>query len=381
VSDLIIEVCKIDKIEKHPNADRLALATIKGWNCVVGLNAKEGDLVVFCPPDSMIPMDLIEKHKLEYLKKDGRVKTVKLRGVISQGLILDIPEGKNWKAGQDVAKELGITKYEPPAPKYQQFKNKETIMKTFAKYCKGEISFRRLITKCFGIIKDKFKKKKNINPLFTKYTDINNINNYNTLFKDGEEVVITEKIHGTNFRAGYVPRRENRWQYKRKNQEFCYGSHNVQLVGRRGKQCWYGTDVYGRIAEKYKLAEVLPKDCIVYGEIYGKGIQKLEYGLDDIDIRFFDVKYKGIYLNYNDFLHFCDNRRLPMVPILYQGKLEEGTIEKYTKGDSILSRVKQIREGCVVKPLYEENNKLIGRKVLKSINPEYLLKKDRTDYH
>ena len=70
-----------------------------------------------------------------------------------------------------------------------------------------------------------------------------------------------------------------------------------------------------------------------------------------------------------------------MVPILYQGKLEEGTIEKYTKGDSILSRVKQIREGCVVKPLYEENNKLIGRKVLKSINPEYLLKKDRTDYH
>ena len=354
MSDLIIEVCMITIIEEHPNADRLALATIKGWNCVVGLNAKEGDLVVFCPPDSVIPMDLIEKYELEYLKKDGRVKTVKLRGAISQGLILDIPEGKNWRVGQDVAKELGITKYEPPESKRLQIQGQPTRRKR--------------------------------NPLFDKYTDISNIKNYNTIFKVGEEVVISEKIHGSNFRAGKLERYgKGLWNriksYFFGDYEFVYGSHNVQITGHAGRKCFYGEDVYGRMAKKYNLDELLQEDYIVYGEIHGKGIQELEYGMEDIDVRFFDIKYKGKYLDYRDFISFCQHRNLPMVPLLYKGKLEEGTIEEYTKGNSIMSKVLQIREGCVVKPLYEENNKLIGRKVLKSINPEYLLKKDRTEFH
>ena len=63
MSKLIVEVCKVDNIEKHPNADRLSIATIKGWNCIVGLNQyKPGDLVIFIPPDSIVPEDIIKKY-------------------------------------------------------------------------------------------------------------------------------------------------------------------------------------------------------------------------------------------------------------------------------------------------------------------------------
>ena len=120
MSSLIVDVSKINKIEKHPNADRLRIATVKGWQCIIGLDDfKEGELIIFIPPDSVLPDELIDKYKLEFVRKGGRVKTVKLRKFISQGLCLPIPEGKNWKEGKSVATELGITKYEPPKARYQ----------------------------------------------------------------------------------------------------------------------------------------------------------------------------------------------------------------------------------------------------------------------
>lgn len=354
MSSLIVEVSKIENIQKHPNADRLSIVTVRGWNCIVGLNQyKSGDLVIFCPPDSIIPNNLIEQYNLEYLKKNGRVRTVKLRGFISQGLILDIPKDKNWKEGLDVAKFLNIKKYEPPTPKYQQLKGKKPT-------------------------------RKKLNPEFDKYTEIENIKNYKEIFKNGDQVIITEKIHGTNFRAGNLPRYKGNLWGKIKSflfgkYEFVYGSHNVQLVSANKNKNFYGEDVYGRIAKKYKLAEIIPEDYIVYGEIYGKGIQDLTYGLDDIDLVIFDVKYKGEYLSWIDFKKFCENLRLPIVPVLNIACYGVDTIPKYTNGKSKLYP-KQIREGCVIKSILEENHPQIGRKVLKSVSSEYLLRKGATEY-
>lgn len=373
MSKLIIEICKITKIEKHPNADRLDIATVKGWNCIVGRdNHKVGELVIYCPPDSVIPINIIEKYNLEFLKKNGRVGTIKLRKYISQGLILNVDclPGKvttefhpGYKEGMDVAKKLGIIKYEPPKS-----------------------------TSFSGNLPSKKKR----NPLFDKYTDIDNIKNYNTVFKEGDTVVITEKIHGTNFRAGTLPINPgytlvdkikylwNKYIVKKKY-EFVYGSHNVQLIAYNKKKNFYGEDVYGRIAKKYNLVEIIPEDYIIYGEIYGKGIQELEYGLTDIDIAFFDVKYKGQYLSYEAFTYFCAQRKLPIVPYLYGGQFNEAILELCTKRSSNLAyticKQDYMAEGCVVKSIIEENHPRIGRKVLKSVNPEYLLKKNRTEYH
>lgn len=360
MSSLIIEVCKIDKIEKHPNADKLSIVGVKGWNCIVGLDQYNvGDLVVFCPPDSVIPSNIIEKYNLEFLKKNGRVGSIKLRGYLSQGLILDLPEG-NWKLGDNVADIFGITKYEvPESPSIQGIKQPS---------------------------------KKKINPLFDRYTEIENVKNFNDVFTLGDVVLITEKIHGSNARFGNLEISINKRQpfsykircwYKKhilkQTHEFVYGSHNVQITSNNNRHSFYGDDIWGKIAKKYDMANIIPKDYIVYGEIYGKGIQDLTYGLEDIDIVIFDIKYKDKYLDWEAVWDFCCEHNLKTVPQLFVGEFSQNVLEKCTMGNSIIYP-KQIREGAVIKMLHEENHPKIGRKILKSINADYLLRKNGTEY-
>lgn len=166
MSSLIVEVCEVLNVTPHENADKLDCIQVKGWNCIVGKGQyKTGDLVVFVPPDCVITDEIIEKYNLSYLKGNNRTGTIKLRGIISQGLILDLPDGK-YKVGDDVSNVLGIKKYEQPEPKYNPRSNNNPVS------------------------------KKRSNPFFAKYTDIENVKNYNGIFKNGDMVVISEKIHG-----------------------------------------------------------------------------------------------------------------------------------------------------------------------------------------
>lgn len=378
MSSLIIEVCKILDVKSIEKADKLEVVTVKGWQCVVSKGQyKVGDLVVYCPPDSIIPEPLIDKYNLTFLKKNGRVGTIKLRGQISQGLILDCPEQCN-KEGQDVAKILNITKYELPDTNITVVRNKETIISIFIKFFKGEMSFRRFCFKIFYFVKDSvFKRKKKINPFFDKYTDIENIKNYYNSFVEGEEVVITEKVHGTNVRYGNI---RNKWG----KIEFCLGSRNVQLTWGKKNSGYYDTDVYTEIAERYRLDEILPEGYIFYGEIYGKDIQSnYNYGLKhSIDIVFFDIKdiKSGRYLSFQDKIDMFTKLNLPRVPILYKGKYTKEILHEFTGGESYLYN-NQVIEGCVVTPIIENYDNHYGRKILKSINPEYLLLKNNTDFH
>ena len=361
MSSLIVEVCKVDNIEKHPNADKLSIITVKGWNCIVGLDQyKQGDLVVFVPPDSILPESLIKKYNLTYLKNGGRVGTTKLRGCISQGLILDVPEGK-YRVGDDVSEVLGITKWQPPEPAFHNQANQVS--------------------------------KKKLNPYFDKYTDIENIKNYNYIFQDGDMVVISEKIHGCNSRYANLPiviDKSQPLKYKIKNwvnknifkntHQFIYGSHNVQLHSGNKDNNFYGEDMWGKIAKKYNLKDTIPKDYIVYGEVFGSKVQDLTYGLkDEIDFRVFDVKYNGRYLPFNEMEDFCNEHNLPIVPILFIGSFKKELLEEYTNGKSIVCPT-QIREGCVIKDYHETQDRHLGRKILKSVSANYLTRKNGTEY-
>jgi RNA ligase (TIGR02306 family) len=357
MAEILVEVCKINKIIDHPNADRLEIAVIKGWNCIVGKEEwKTGDICVFIPPNSVIPDNLIDKYELEHLRSGGkRVGTVKLRGFVSQGLVLPVPEG-NYKIGDNVAKDMKITKWMPKTEIYQTNN----------------------------------KKRKN-NPYFDKYTDINHIQHYNEIFKLGDTVVISEKIHGTNARYGNLPIYTDYknpfkkiWAKIKKmfsnKYEFVYGSHNIQITKENSSKNWYKKNIYGQIAEKYNMKNIVPKDYIIYGEIYGKGVQDLTYGLKNIDLVVFDIKYKDQYLPYDEVFKFCKEKNLPMVPLLYKGLWKEGLVEKCTIGNSTICP-KQIREGCVIKDYFENNHPRCGRKILKSLNDNYLLRKNGTEYH
>ncbi len=364
MSQLKVEICKIDKIETHPNANKLDLATIKGWQCVVGKdNHKENDLVIYCPPDSIIPSSIIEKYNLEFLKKNGRVGRIKLRGCLSEGLILGLdclPSDYRIEEGKDVGTVLNIKKYEVPEPIY------------------NACSSNRVISK----------RKKN--SLFSEYTDIDNIKNYQNIFTENDIVVITEKIHGTNFRCGYLSieyrglsgffKRLYHKYITKKTHEVCVGSHHVQKTFWNKYKGYYNSDIYSEIAKRYRLDEIIPKDYILYGEIYGKSIQDLTYGLTDkTDVVFFDVKYKGEYLSYAEFVEFCLYRNLPRVPCLYVGEFSNSLITEHTSGQSKFCP-SQIREGCVIKTAIETKDKQIGRKILKSISVDYLLRKNGTEY-
>ncbi len=364
MSSFRVEAVSINDIQIHPNAERLELAVVKGWNCVVQKGRyKPGDLCIYIPIDSVLPADV--ECKLfppdSKVKLNGsRVRTIKLRGAISQGLIVD-PQAlgiSKVKAGDDYAAKLGIIKYEPPVSLSPQSNAQPAS-------------------------------KKQCNPNFRKYTSLENAKNYPEVFQAGEQVCVTEKIHGTNFRAGYVPFHADTLWKKLKvllrvapKYEFVYGSHNVQLQSKFLWKGFYDKNVYAEAVQGYRLPEILKPGEVLYGEVYGDGVQKgYTYGCRTGERKLiaFDLMKDGHWLDTIAFEKWADERQLPRVPVLYRGPFDLQKIRSLTIGDSLLSATQKVREGVVVKPI-QETMTYIGRKVLKFISDEYLLK-DQTDFH
>jgi len=368
MSELIVEVVKIKNVEKHPNADRLDLVTVKGWQCVATKDSfKIGDKAIYLPIDSVLSGEIEPKlfppeSKVKLSK--SRIKTIKLRGAISQGMVVSLNTlnlSENIKIGTNVKDKLGITKYEPP--------KRGTLHGGGV----GHIS------------------KKQINPNFRKYTNINHVKNYPEIFNN-VVVVITEKIHGTNFRVGYVKHGHlNLWQKILKlfgrisDYEFVFGSHNVQLqsILKRFKKTFYKKNIYLETVIKYDLQKKLQKNEVIYAEIYGYGIQKnYHYGCkkNEYKMVIVDIMINGEYIDTEKAIQFCEERNLPYVPVLYKGVYNQEIIDKYVKGKSVLSPKHQpIREGIVITSAQEQMT-YMGRAILKYINPKYLLK-DQSEWH
>jgi RNA ligase (TIGR02306 family) len=327
MSSLIVRVCKIDEVVAHDNADRLEVCKVGGWQCIVAKDQyRAGDLVIYVPIDSVFPQPLSDKIGVtKYLSKQ-RVKTAKLRGVISQGVIMSATEVADAVEGQDVAEILGITKYEVPV--------------------QGQSTG--------GIPRPQ-------HPDFLRYTDIENIKNYPNVLIEGEDVIMTEKIHGTNFRAANIV---TETEGVSGQAGFHVGSHRMDFVETP-------ENLYWRAAKKYKLDQLLPPGYQIFGEVYGKGIQKLTYGLEDFDVLFFDLMKDLKYVGYDEFVSFCRERGLPIVPELYRGPWNQTWLAQ-ANGQSTLTT--HIREGFVVKPVTERWDHKVGRVALKAIGDQYLLK-------
>jgi len=362
VSTLKVEVVRIQSVEKHPNADSLDLITINGWNVVSRKYIyKEGDLAVYIPIDSVLPESIENKLFPEGSKitlQKGRVKSIKIRGAISQGMLagFDVLGIKERPEGTDLTKELKITKYEPPLPDYQ------------------------------SAITSVKKSKRLDNSNFKKYTDIENIKNYVNLFQENQQVYVSEKLHGTSYRAGWSKKDVSTFWPKVirfflkiiglwKEYEFVYGSRNVQLQHSEGE------NLYKKICDKYLIKERLTYGEAIYGEVVGPGIQKgYSYGLPigEHALYLYDVQINGKYLSHKEFKEWCDKRGFERVPEMYVGPYNHKMIMSMRDGDSFIGKQK-VREGIVVKPVKEETC-ITGRKVLKAISDIYLLK-DPSDFH
>jgi RNA ligase (TIGR02306 family) len=352
----------IGSISEIPNSDNIELVMVNGWNSITPKGEyKVGDLVVISTTDSVIPQELSDKMGVtNYLRKGQRVRTVKLRGVYSECLIIPtkyIPGyGDQYYDGMDMMEKMGITKYEPPV---------------------------KTITLSSGGRKFKYHQ----NPNFHVYHKFPNMKNVPDMFNGGDEICITRKLHGTNARYGIVKKTNlsildkirkwfgNQWiEY-----EYVYGSHNVEKGS--DSQGFYDTDVWKTISEKYDIRKKLwnhikdtysPEDIgsglIIYGEIYGHGIQKnYDYQLTDTRFAGFDVEVGGKYVdNLNQTVHF-DCLELDQVEILYSGTWSKEEQDKYVFNNYIQG-TKVPHEGVVVKSL--DGNR---QKVAKIINPDYLI--------
>jgi RNA ligase (TIGR02306 family) len=364
-------VGKIGSISEIPNADNIELVTVGGWNAITKKGEYQvGDKVVVATTDAVIPKELSDDMGVtNYLRKGQRVRTVKLRGVYSECLLIPLNYVfKSFSAqngfldGQDMMGVLNIYKYEPPV---------------------------KTITLQSGGRKIKYHQ----NPNFHVYYKFPNQKNVPDMFNEEDEVVITRKLHGTNARYGIVRKKKlslldrvkmffgNKWAAF----EYVYGSHNVEKGS--DSQGFYDTDVWKTVANQYDIRGKLwdhvkdtyePLDLtegfVIYGEIYGAGIQKnYEYGLTDVKFAGFDVQVDGVYQPYiNETVHF-DCLQLPQVELLYQGNWSKEEQDKYVF-DNYIEGTKVPHEGIVVKSVTGDR-----RKVSKVINPSYLIYGEKND--
>lgn len=357
-------------ISPHPDADRLEVGRIEGYDVVVGKGLyTTGDDVVYLPEGSVLPEWLLERMNLSGMlagSKHNRVKIVRLRGIYSQGVVvpmsvlrerMDIVGDSNSIAGA-----LGVTKYEPEIPQCMR----------------GEVC--------------------NLHGYTINY-DIENIKNHPGLVHEGDDIELTEKLHGTWACVGAHEDLDHpeldmgrviitskgqsakglAMKYNDQNRE---GNAYVRMYDALG-----GRDFIERSMAALEEMYGKPTDTFyILGELFGKGVQDLHYNASP-SFRVFDVYLgkpgEGRYMHVQERLYFCDKVHVLSVPSLYRGPYSAAVLEEYTNGKETVSGAGvHMREGVVLRMEYEVPPiPNLGRLILKSVSTTYLMRKGGTEFN
>lgn len=332
----LASIQKIKALEPIEGADAIEKATVLGWNVVVKKQQfLKGEKVVYCEIDSLMP----DKPEFEFLKPRGmRIKTVRLRGQVSQGICFPLsilPTDFSVIEGADCTEVLGITKYEPAMPA-----------------CLS------------GIAKGKF-------PSFIPKTDETRVQVLQKVLDKykGEKCYVTEKLDGSSA-TFYI-----------KDGEFGVCSRNLELIEDAENSFW---KVARQMDIENKLRSV-GKNISIQGELIGEGIQGNKLKLKGQTVKFFNAfdidKFE--YLNFFYFNKLINELELPLVPIVVLDYELENDIDAIIKMATIKSQItKDVwAEGIVIRPYTEKIDLLLsnenfnnGRVSFKAINPEFLLK-------
>lgn len=343
----------------HPNKN-IKVVRVSGYLSILPKGKfKDGDLVAYIPEKAILPQKVLEKLGLQNrLSGENRnvVKAMEIHGILSQGLCYKALEG--WVEGQDVTEELGITKYRPPtSPRIE-----------------GEI---------FKIGEDRC-----VPPLTIK-----EIKAYPLLLQKEEEVVLTEKIHGTYIQIGLMPTNMRHPEHGRllvSSKELA--DKGFAFVPKKGTENIYLQTAQG--LDKVQKALTSPSQkslplsswlkripVFILGEIFGEGVQDLSYGAPEKAplFRVFDVflglARNGRYLGDEELNQFCESMELTRVPVLYRGFFVKELLEVFTQGKETLSgKALHTREGIVITPVIERKSLSMGRVQSKSLSKEFLLR-------
>ncbi len=351
----------ISAIERIEGADAIEKARVLGWWVVVKRGEHQpGDRVVYCEIDSLLP----ERPEFEFLRKGCyraaivgpqgetllpagfRIKTVKLRGQVSQGICFPLsilpalPADASLHDGTDVTALLGIVKYDPPLPASMS-----------------------------GRVRGAF-------PGFLPKTDETRVQVLESVLARhrGKTFYFTEKLDGTSFTAFY-----------RQGQAGEAGQFGVC-----SRNQWLDeTDLANtmcRLAAELELERKLAAartrfgfDLAIQGEIIGPGIQKNKYGLKQAELHIFNVVDLDRFrlVDHARMLEIAAELGLRAVPQLGTLVLDH-TVDQLIElsmGNSLLAP-RTPREGIVLRPLFDENDPDLGRLSFKAINPKFLLQFD-----
>ena len=307
----VVMVVAVESVERHPNADRLDIVGVLGTQFISSRGDFEvGDSCIYFPPDTVVDVTRIPEGIERYLKKGGHVGAIRLRGEPSFGFGIKT----QTQVGTDLTSAFGAMHWQPP--EYH-----------------GE---GRLDT-----------------PGIFMYTSIQHYYKHQGVFR-GRDVVITEKIHGMNCRIGVC-----------KGEIFCGSHHRLH-----SEDSIYGTPL-SLVCECLEKGAEEGLNLTFYGEIFGKGIQFMDYGVER-GYRVFDAMLNGAYLDWPKLVVLCEKYKIPMVPVLYEGPFYKELIEEYTDGPSFApSTTHNIREGIVIKSREEARSGKLGRLIVKSVSADY----------
>lgn len=363
MSDFQVNLVEISALTPIEGADKIELATVYGYQSVVQKGMYQvGDKVFYLPEASLLPAKIVEElnmvGKLPGPDKN-RIKAIRLRGCLSQGILLPVKDRRlHLDPEYNYAEELGIQKYEPKVPVEMS----------------GEMVY--------------------IGDENTISYDIENYKKYPDVIEIGEEVVVTEKIHGTFCMIGYIPNLNNPEVFHdgnliisskglgAKGMVFKKGERNISNV--YCKTVLELETLHQSLTTLKILATAYGEPVFILGEVFGRGVQDLHYSNHTPQFRAFDVyvgkRGQGKYLNYAGFVAFCHELKIETVPMLVMGHFDKDMLE-YANGYTTLGR-EHIREGCVIKPLVNRtDSKMHGRVILKHVSENYLLRDGGTEYN
>jgi RNA ligase (TIGR02306 family) len=404
MSTFEVPVLRIDDVYDHPNADRLSILRVRGYEAIANKHDDgshrflKGEPIIYVPEGAVVP----ERHLKErgYWNAEqgkgllagsqgNRVKAIKLRGVLSQGLV--------WKTA-------GVTAYDPDTAVlgFGSIDHDQPDLEPGQPIsASGKFPVGADVSGFFGIVKYE-------EPIPTSMSgqvasvqeakfdyDIENLKAFPDLFTEDDEVEVTEKLHGTFCRVSHVPRLAP--------QADLFGDGRVAIaskgLGARGlvfKNCeenFAGGNVYVRaldevdIANFQAIAESLYPNRTVHlmGEVFGRGVQDLSYGEQAPAFRAFDVFVDGIgFLDSAAKQTFVQAVALLQVPILYRGAFDRQTIDKLVSGQTTLNGGGNIREGVVITAVGDQEKRDAGlgrttRPILKHVSEAYLTRKGGTE--
>lgn len=363
-------VVRVDAIEPIEGSDHCEAAVVGGWKVMVRKGTFEkNSLAVYFEIDSHVDTTKPEFAFLE--KKHGNIKTQKYTfggknpGFYSQGLLMSTEDLglSNLEEGEFLTKKLGVTYYIPEDNKRKsnsvdKYKRMAQLYPNVFKNKFIRWIYKRGWGKKFLFIFFGHKAKKTTWPQWVQKTDEERVQNMPYILTDKQEWFATEKIDGTSttftLHRGKMPWSKN--DYRVCSRNVCFDKPD--------KSCFYDTNIYLEMAEKYDIKNVLTeilddnKDRINFvtlqGETYGEGIQKRDYSLKGHDFMAFNLIF-GMKdgsvqrLNPRDMTDWLkDKYGIPCVPIVDEHFIMPDTVEELLTIATDVSKVDGgMREGLV----------------------------------